>query len=553
MSTGSFGKPYKVELSDNLAPVITNGDMPFDYHEHDIVVVDLRVKSSYDSSPREKSISDGELDWWVKCSTGQINPRSRAMLSLRSEFDKMLNNGCVFVVYAQHKSVLNVKYGYLRYGRFERDSEWDIDDWNFLSILSSIETSLKAGTEVRQDTIERIVQPFFRSDSARNVYHCVINLVNLGKSKWGILATNKHDEIIALGIKPKEDVDGWIFIVPPPVDGASFLPEFIEKVVQTVAPNLFPFSEAAHWLPGSVYEMQEISDLQDKISETKAEAEKKVADLEDKIEDERERFSYLYDLIRETGTPLVKAVHTALETIGFEDVVNSDELVDPDGGEFGTLKEDLRIDCQSSPCLLVEVKGISNYPSDEDALQVWKYLAPRMREWDRTDVRGLSIINHQRHMEPLRRDEEPFRGDVVTNAKENACGLMTTWDLYRIVRSYLSNGWTHEQVRDLFYASGRVSSVPAHYRYIGTIAGYIENLSVLGIQVEENEFNLGDRLAFDLPTEFVEQEVDSLELENKKIKEAKIGTKVGIETILNKDQARKGVKVYLATPAIPPF
>jgi hypothetical protein len=53
------------------------------------------------------------------------------------------------------------------------------------------------------------------------------------------------------------------------------------------------------------------------------------------------------------------------------------------------------------------------------ALQVWKYIAPRMKEWNRTDVQELAIINHQRNLPPLDRENiAPFLEDVLTNAQE---------------------------------------------------------------------------------------------------------------------------------------
>lgn len=51
--------------------------------------------------------------------------------------------------------------------------------------------------------------------------------------------------------------------------------------------------------------------------------------------------------------------------------------------------------------VLVEVKGINGMPKEADSLQVAKYLTPRMREWGRTDIRGLAIVNHQRHLPAL--------------------------------------------------------------------------------------------------------------------------------------------------------
>jgi hypothetical protein len=86
--------------------------------------------------------------------------------------------------------------------------------------------------------------------------------------------------------------------------------------------------------------------------------------------------------------------------------------------------------------VLVEVKGITGIPREASSLQVTKYLAPRMREWGRTDLHGLAIVNHQRHLPALDRDhEQVFQPDVLSNAEDQGFSLLTTWDLYRLVRA----------------------------------------------------------------------------------------------------------------------
>ena len=179
--------------------------------------------------------------------------------------------------------------------------------------------------------------------------------------------------------------------------------------------------------------------------------------------------------------------------------------------------EDLRI-LDNLPILLVEVKGISGLPKDAAALQVGKYIAPRMKEWKHTDVQGLAIINHQKNLPGLDRDNKiPFREDIVTNAQEQGFGLLTTWDLFRLVRSYLKNGWQHEQVKTLFYQSGRTEPVPNHYEFVGIVEHFWEKAEAIGVRIEAAELKQGDRIAFELPVEFEEQNVEFLQVDKQQI------------------------------------
>src|SRR5690606_33742325 len=96
-------------------------------------------------------------------------------------------------------------------------------------------------------------------------------------------------------------------------------------------------------------------------------------------------------------------------------VVDVDEERDREGK---SRREDLQI-TDRSPTLIVDIKGIGGYPGDEDALQASKHASIRMKEWKRTDVNGLSIINHQRHLPPLERENQmPFRQELLHAAEE---------------------------------------------------------------------------------------------------------------------------------------
>jgi hypothetical protein len=246
----------------------------------------------------------------------------------------------------------------------------------------------------------------------------------------------------------------------------------------------------------------------------------------------------MHDLLTGTGDMLVLAVKRALETLGFSSITNSDADLQPGQRR----REDLQIH-DASPVLLVESKGIAGLPKEEDSIQVFKYIAPRMREWNRNDVKGLSIVNHQRNVPAIERNYSPFSEDVLTNAADQEFGLMTTWDLFRLVRSFLKLGWSPENVKPLFYLSGRILPVPINYEPVGTVERYAESLAVAGIQLC-SEIRVGDRLAYELPIEIEEETVESLQIDGSPVDVAPAGALVGTKTRLVKQQARKGTRVF---------
>jgi hypothetical protein len=177
---------------------------------------------------------------------------------------------------------------------------------------------------------------------------------------------------------------------------------------------------------------------------------------------------YLHDLIRGTDKTLVQAVKQVFANLGFQDVRDVDEEME-EAGDAASLREDLQIHDQS-PVLVVDVKGIGGRPADDDALQAQKHASIRAHEWNDPAVRGLTIINHERHLPPLVRENRmPFREEILKAAERLRLGLMTAWDLYRLARSAAKNGWKPEQVKPIFYRTGHIGVVPEHYQFLGTV------------------------------------------------------------------------------------
>ncbi|WP_041233074.1 hypothetical protein [Cylindrospermum stagnale] len=73
---------------------------------------------------------------------------------------------------------------------------------------------------------------------------------------------------------------------------------------------------------------------------------------------------------------------------------------------------------------------------------------------------------------------------------------------------------------------------------------FIPEIKVVGIQIEAANLKYGDRIAFELTVEFEEQDVNSLQVNNKSVEQAEIGSLPGIKTHLTKEQLKTGVRVF---------
>jgi hypothetical protein len=156
---------------------------------------------------------------------------------------------------------------------------------------------------------------------------------------------------------------------------------------------------------------------------------------------------------------------------------------------------------------------------------------------------GLSIVNHQRHLPPLERENRlPFRQELLDAANERSLGLMTAWDLYRLIRNFQKNRWQVEHVQPLFYKPGRIEIVPGHYKFIGTIAKAWSDK--FGIIIEQSELAVGDGIAIEFPIEFEESIAASIHSEDKKVDHVKVGDKAGLLWPTNKPRVQAGMRVF---------
>jgi hypothetical protein len=556
VNVGSFGTPYKIVSQDNsYEPVVAEYNLP-NYAEQEIVIIDLLPAKALEKPPKEKQAIEGTYGHWGKRTHGEIDPRPVSMAAYRHAFDKILAHGGAFIIFADYHTYNEIVYAQSTRRDLDIDRSKTFDNWSFLTPLHSsrFETKFTHGSEISVPNQSRALGKLLARHLKGASFRCTLapkEHINVNQifytneffESWVVLATDKYGAPVAGVFAPGGDVKGWIFIFPQLSDKSSFIKEFLRDVLPELAPHLFPYAEGGKWIYRDDYQLPSILEMRQQVEQIEAEARERVKAVEEKIRLEQEETSYLRALLTETGDPLVKAVKKTLEILGFQSVIDMDEEMEKAGDTSGR-REDLRI-LDEPTTLLVEVKGITGLPTDADALQVQKYVVVRMREWGRTNVQGLEIINHQKGIPALDRENEaPFRQDILVNAEEQQFGLITTWDLYRLARSYLKNNWKPEHVKALFLQFGRIRSVPLHYQFAGIVENFWEKVGVVGVRVKEANLRMGDRIAFELPVDFEEQEITSLQVENQQVELAEPSMLAGIKTDFTKQYIKKGMRVF---------
>jgi hypothetical protein len=73
----------------------------------------------------------------------------------------------------------------------------------------------------------------------------------------------------------------------------------------------------------------------------------------------------------------------------------------------------------------------------------------------------LYIVNHQKHLPPLKRENPPFKENQIADAENDHRGLITTWQLFNLYFSIKSGAITKEETRARFSNSGLIEFAPS--------------------------------------------------------------------------------------------
>lgn len=545
--SGTFGTVQTVPSERGWWPVETSLDLP-GHTEKEVVVIDLAMPGEARTASGSSAPQHGVTRLWAPVARGTIDPRPLAMWFTRDAMDRIHKHGGAFVVFTSPR--LSTRYIAGEFDQYAGVQEHDTivtSNWDLLSEIGYLSVTADTGEEMYAP--DNDVAKGFALDRyfADGQFQCVIQPSGMLNGRWATLAVSKFGLPVAGVIFPDSDQGpkGWVFILPAVDRAAELVAHLLDRVLPALAPRLFPNAEGSSWTRRPEYELPRIAGLRSEIRAVEEASRQRVRELEELIEAERTPYGFLDDLLTASGSPLVEAVIQTLKLIGFADVHDVDAEAEA-AGDTGPRREDIRIMDARIP-VLVEVKGITGMPSEEEAMQVAKYLRPRMKEWNTTDIHGLAVINHQRNLPALDREHDRvFQDDVLVNAEDQDFTLLTTWDLYRLARSAITHHWSRSDVEELFLTKGRMTPVPCHYVPLGSVAHVWKEASAIGVELTNGPIRIGDRIAYELPVDFMEEEIATLQVAGSPVSEALPGSQVGIKTSLL-HFLRKGAQVYLVS------
>jgi len=470
--SGTLGSQIKVPNSSryNKHQCLLNFNFPPNLHEYDIVIVDLQEQApiEYIESEHTHPFFKGseQLVWLSSYPETIFDPRPISSSILGRRLEDFSSKETLIIVLcsteemSEYHPVKVTRNGYCE----ERSVQYSL--YRFIPCLQ-IKYN-KRGENVVVSNIREDIKGLLQKYSKNFIY----NIVFQHPTKW-MQDERKHierNDFLPLLLNSNDEIIGFIDFSPgksvvlafPQLrnEKKNFLLELIDELLPGLFPNIFPYSEQFSWLRSKNYLLPNQANLQAKKVKIEDEYKAALIKIEEEISKNQFKYQFLHNLITETGSLLVKSVEHFFVWLGFENIVNMDEI-NPDIKE-----EDLQVPLENG-LLVVEVKGIGGTSKDSECSQISKIKYRRARERNSFDVFALYIVNHQRYLPPLERRNPPFSEHQITDAQTDERGLLTTYELFKLYANIEEGFITKEDARLSLLKYGLVQFLPSNSYLLG--------------------------------------------------------------------------------------
>lgn len=515
--SGSFGTrismPEKRISSSIIRP---NYQFPLNMHEYDLFVLDMKerpTKKYYQEdyvSHKKETISDRHL--LSRTSIDIFNPIPYGALhfyrKIREKRDK-----CPIIIVFQSEEVYRTYYW--SDGEKETRSNYD---FCIMPTMNNIRGSQVALMENEASEI------LFKNYMDEVEYFCAYDC---SKKGYIPLLKNRNGECVSY-IHLMEDA--LVIMLPQMKHKAAFVKHLFENYLYERFSEYFPYVEEKSWIHHAEYMLPNENALREELEKMKKEYEDKKAAIENQIEENKSKYSFLHAMLTATGAELVRAVIEYLKWLGFENVIDNDAIT------AGDNEEDIKVDLGDKGLLIMEVKGIHGTSKDSECSQIDKIRHRRERERKAFDVHALYVVNHQRGVEPIKRTNPPFLPKQISDAEDDERGLVTTWQLYNLYFDIERGVIDKDDAREAMMQFGLVSFVPRGAVKIGVPYRYCEN-NVICVELNGQNVSVGDEIyAYD-GQNWYKTEILSIQEDHQDLVSAATGRiGVGLSDMLPKNQ-----------------
>lgn len=530
VTSASIGSPIVVnhENSESANWISLNHDIPDNFHEFDVVVIDFCEEKNlvpYQKAAHGYSIC-GDYNFLYSAYPERIfSPRLDSLKYLGDKINDLLEKNAIVIVFSgsyestEYRTIKKVN-GKNQWGPTLERSTSDLYK-GFPDYISRSGKKIKAAEDNHQ--YSGLIAKHFKGAQYKlafkhpTAYHYV-ERYHYEISDFEPIALNERDEVVAYSHAINK---GVVFVFPQVINKGEFLVDVFSGVLADKYPQIFPVDEQFSWLESEDYLVPGQKELIDKRSVLEKQYLKSVIDNDARINQLKAEYAFLQNLLSETGDELVEAVAHYLKWLEFDFVVNQDHL------SKGVLEEDLQVG-YGEKLIVVEVKGIGGTSTDKACSQITKIKNRRMKERNSFDVFGLYIVNHERYTSPKNRMNPPFTDHQLEDAVLDERGLLTTYQMYQAYFLIVDGILTKDEVKRKLLDYGLVTLVPENLVYLGVPSELLMKNTVAVVNLLNNTISVGDAVVVKKNGSYKKMKVMSLQVNSIDVESAS-GVEVGIK------------------------
>lgn len=489
---GSLGNPIQIpnKHHGDSENCLLHYQVPLNLHEFNIFIINqaFNERIPYRKEDHVRENYSGRNEVFLVCSHPQtlFNPRPLVSHFLGESLGKLTHP---FVVISFGGELMEIEYetrtknanGQLFFETYKYD--------NYSYVYGWPNRKSKYGKKVKVVSENKLTN-LLESHKDDFVYHStfehptIYNQTVKPDPNFFPLLVNAQDEILAFARVIGKGI--WHFFFPEITNKKEFLLEFVTNILPEIAPDIFITNDKFTWLNQERYFVPNHLALIQEKEYLQVQFNKSLESLNAQIELNNVKYDFLHELLIATGDKLVVAVKMLLESIGFSNVKDMDEIA------TRLKEEDLQVELDNG-LIVIEVKGIGGMPKDSDCQQVSKIKYRRSKERGTFDVQALTIFNHQRFTEPSVRKNPPFTDSQIQDAINDERGLVTTWQLFNAFLMIENGMMTKEHVRNSLQQIGLVRFF-TDSNVIGKIKEVFQNGRVAIIDIEDKLVSVGQKL-----------------------------------------------------------
>ena len=525
---GSYGVNVNIQneiAKGRVVPLLVNYDFPENLHEYDIFISELHnneeILYKRDEHTHCRVVKDSAICFGCEYPTTLFNPKAFGSERLRANI-KSHNRFTIHIIFQGEETTVNYRL-YNEYMRLQQ--EYNFSNYEFISKLVGNTISGQEVTCTEDDMSHILFDKFLEEIKYLQTFEhpSIWNHKDQREEKdtrFKPLLLNKLGNVVSfIWLSDNE----FIIVLPQLKSKLELLKLVFKEVLFPYFSDYFPTITEGGWINKKEYYLPNKLTLIDKRDHIIEEYKRNLEEIDKAIAANDSEYNFLHNLLTATGSELVKSVIHFLKWLGFDNVRDQDEF-----SENELLEEDIQVDLENGGLLVIEVKGINGTSKDAECSQISKVRRRREKQRDKFDVSALYIVNHQRCIEPIKREMPPFNTTQIQDAINDDRGLAYTWQLFNLYFNIENGLISKEEARMRLLSKGLVDFNPI-LTEIGIPYTYYHHNTVACVNVGDKEIRKGDTLAYEVNGRYFLVAIEDLQIDHTSypsVKSAKAGIKL---------------------------